>query len=409
MKKILFGILFFFSLQTFASDVFVLNDIKVAGEGASTIEAQTNAVLQGQKDAFNLLLNKIVNPDTPFSPDEEINIEDFVQDVSLSNEKITPYSYKGDLMVRFKAEPIRNLLNQKNISYLTALPQPMLLVPIFEDETQTLVFNKENPLYTYWSNENPQFDLFKITSVINNDIKLEQAQKAFEAGHFNAYKKLLNEYGVSSVLILHIKKKGDIYEVITTVLPENTAPEAHITLSVSDDRPNLERVVKDLSADAFRNMRKKWIYLSTKTPAPKTIYKMTTPISELADLKRIKDKIQQLNFAEHIEIKGFKNKMLWVDLTFQGSEAELLQKLKLNQLNLEPYTENETDEPIYLLTETVSEEIKKVQEQEDEFTFPSPVQENDLAPTLKNSHYPYKEELPLEIDSLEQQNNINTL
>ena len=64
-----------------------------------------------------------------------------------------------------------------------------------------------------------------------------------------------------------------------------------------------------------------------------------------------KDKINQLTFAEKIEIKGFKNKMLMVEFSFKGTPEELKQKLLLNKMLLEPYQiSDETD--TYLLTFT---------------------------------------------------------
>ena len=162
MKKIFTLIALFFSMNAFASDVFVLTDVSVSALGESTSDAQTKAVEMGQKEAFHLLMNKIVDRQTPVFFEEEMDVTPFVQDVSVSDEKMTSQSYKGNLTVRFKAEPIRKLLMEKEAQFLTSLPNPMLLVPVFEDETQKLVFTKDNPIYAYWLKENPKFNLFQI-------------------------------------------------------------------------------------------------------------------------------------------------------------------------------------------------------------------------------------------------------
>ena len=116
-----------------------------------------------------------------------------------------------------------------------------------------------------------------------------------------------------------------------------------------DDREDVHFVVKDLISDAFSNMGKKWVYLMTKNVAPVSIYHLLTPVSKVSELKKIKDKIAQLNFVEKVEIKGFKNKMLSVEIAFKGSIDELQRKLVLNQMSLMPYMA-ETDEKLYLLT-----------------------------------------------------------
>ena len=355
MKKIFTLIALLISMNSFASDVFVLTDVPVSAVGENTNDAQTKAVEMGQKEAFHLLMNKIVDEQTPISFEEELDVNPFVQDVSVSDEKMTAQMYKGNLTVRFKAEPIRKLLMEKGVQFLTSLPNPMLLVPVFEDETQTLVFSRENPIYAYWMIENPKFNLFQIKNVSSSDEKLQEAQRAWESNSFSSYRKILNELGVSSLLVLHIKKTGELYEVETMVLPQNSAPQAHVSLSVTDDRTSIEKVIKDLVLDTFRNMQKRWVYLSTKTASPVEIYNLVTPVSKMSDLKRVKEKINQLNFAEQVEIKGFKNKLLAVDIAFRGDLDELEQKLKLNQMRIESYGVTDTEMPLFLLTEISSD------------------------------------------------------
>ncbi len=393
MKKIFAFITFFLSFNANASDVFVLTGIPVSATGENVIKAQENAVEIGKKEAFNQLISKIVHSETPAVFDETLDISSLVQDVSLSNEKIFAQNYKGDLTVRFKAEPIRQLLTEKGVQFLNTLPEPMLLVPVFEDETKTLVFHQDNPIYTYWLSEKPTFDLFQIKMIENTPIKLNEAQKAWEQGSFEAYKKILNDNGLTSILILHIKKTGDFYTVKTSVLPDNTATEAHISLSLTDDRPDIKKVVKDLVFDAFRNMKKKWLYLSTKTSNAIEVFHLVTPVSKVSDLKRIKDKINQLSFAEQIEIKGFKNKLLSIDISFRGSADELAQKLKLHQMLIENYGLTENEQPLFLLTE-VLEHLSK----------PSNINADDTLSNTENSYQNNLNEIPEQSTELDPNN-----
>lgn len=356
MKKIFALICLLISTNAIAADVFVLTDVFVSSVGENAIEAQSKAVEIGKKQAFTMLVNKIVDAETPVQLEDDIDISTFVQDVSLSEEKMSPYSYKGNLTVRFKAEPIRNFLMEKGAKFLTSLPEPMLLIPVYEDETRTLLFSEENPILTYWNTEKPSFELFQIKSIDKEGLRNSIAQKTSLDNLSLTYEKLANQYGVSSALVLHIKKAGERYEIRTMVLPENSASQAHIVLSLTDDRPVIEKVIKDLVLDAFRNMQKKWVYLSTKTATPIELYHLVTPVSKMSDLKRIKDKIQQLNFAEKIEIKGFKNRLLSVDVAFRGDLDELEQKLKLNQMRIESYGVSDTEVPLFLLTEISDEE-----------------------------------------------------
>ena len=178
---------------------------------------------------------------------------------------------------------------------------------------------------------------------------MQEASKVWQEGLIEKQISFLNEYEVSKVLVLKIKKLNDVYQVETKVLPEESMPEAMVNFQVMDDREDIHFVVKDLIQDAFSNMEKKWIYLMTKNVAPVSVYHLLTPVSKVSELKKIKDKIAQLNFVEKVEIKGFKNKMLSVEMAFKGSLDELQKKLLLNQIGLTPYM-SETEESVYLLT-----------------------------------------------------------
>lgn len=348
MKKILMGIVTFFSVSAFASNFYVQSDILVSGEGKSVLEAQTNAVSEGQKKAFLMLLKKIA-PTVDITQFETVDVAPLVQDVSLSDEKVSATTYKGNLSVRFKSEPIYELLEGQNEPFLTSLPEPMLLVPIFEEEGKILVFNKENPILNYFYSEKPQNDFFHVKVVSDDGQKLQEAEKIWQEGLFDKHNAFLNEYEVTKALVLKIKKSMDVYQVETFVLPRESVSTAGVNFQVMDDREDVHFVVKDLISDAFSNMEKKWVYLMTKNVAPVSIYHLLTPVSKVSELKKIKDKIAQLNFVEKVEIKGFKNKMLSVEIAFKGSIDELQRKLVLNQMSLMPYMA-ETDEKLYLLT-----------------------------------------------------------
>lgn len=346
MKKILSSVIALFSIQCFASDVLVMNDIYVAAEGQTVAEAQTQAVTQGQQQAFLSLLKKMsseINPDDFI----ETDVSAFVQDVSLSDEKVSPTSYKGNLSVRFKAELVRQLLMEKGVSFLFKVPEDMFLVPIFEENGELLVFDKLNPLLPHLSNKNYS-DFFQIKTSSLDEKKLEEANLFWNNGMPDMQSSFLTDYGIGKVLVLHIKREGDVYDINTKVLPENSSVEAQVEFQMMDDRLELAHVLDDLIEDTFVRMKKKWIYLATKNVSPILTYQLLTPVSKVSDLKKIKDKINQLNFIEKVEIKGFKNKMLTVELSFRGEIEELRQKLLLNQMELLDYEQSDSENQ-YLL------------------------------------------------------------
>lgn len=356
MKKILCLLVSFFALQAYGSDFFVITNEPVFAKANNAVEAQEKAIHEGEVKAFTSLMDKlIVHPADKGKISLPNNIPTLVQDVSFSKEERSSQTYQGLLTVRFKAEPIRAMLSQTGIEYITRLPEPMLVVPVFEQEGKTLIYEAENPLYRVWRENDLQNSLFSLSLPKADEQLVQKGQEAYQNGTYAGYKTLLNENNLTATLILTIQKVQEQYHITTKVLPENSAPEAHIDLTVSDDREVLEKVLLDLSKDTVRSMTKKWLYLAQETNTVAEIYHFYTPLENMTDLGRVQKKIKELNFAQEVSIKSFSDKRLFVDITFKGSIDELSKKLALNQITVmqEPQT-SATGEPLYefVLTES---------------------------------------------------------
>lgn len=362
MRKILWGVLCFMSLQAMAGDLFVMTHIPVAAEGKNALEARDTAMREGQKKAFEALLDKIVFSEKRAAV--KVNLEEipsFVQDISVKNERMGGTRYLGDLTVRFKAPLVRTFLQKQSVSFLSRLPQPMFVVPVFNTEGQTLVFDENNPLYLTLRDQMPQNNLFELTTIgvpqdKNTFSDVISLVPPVENLSYETLKPLLNRYHLTQALLIMVSKNGMAYELSTRVLPAGSAPEAEIALNVTDDREDLIKVMKDLSTDALRSMTKKWRYLSQNTESALTLFHVFTPVEKVSDLTRVQQKIKQMRFAERVDIKGFSHKRLAVDFYFRGSEADFAQKIHLSGMRLlYAVTDDPTEKRVYLLVEENSE------------------------------------------------------
>lgn len=342
----------FLPLCVWADDVYMITGVPISGEADSAAHARETALARGKEQAFQELLDTIiaVKDREKVQINDTQLIESFVQDISVSNEKAGSTKYYGALTVRFKAPEIRKILEDAQVSFLTRLPQPFLVIPVYQNEQNTFIFSADNPLQKAIQNGMPATRLFTFQTALGDET---DAKAAFN-GIFNqsrqAFTDLIQRYYVSQILIFKIIKHGNSYQVSTTVWPNGTAPEAEVSFKVSDDRESPERICADLLHDAVRSMTKKWLYLSQNTAQPITVYQVIAPIEKVSDLSRMRQKLSRLNFADKVDIKGFSNKQLVVDFHYRGSVMELEEKLRLNNLTL-IQTTDASGQPIYQLTE----------------------------------------------------------
>ena len=282
--------------------------------------------------------------------DDEKLIESFVQDISVSNERAGSTKYYGALTVRFKAPEIRRLLEAAQVGFLARLPQPFIVIPVYQTEQGVFLFSENNPLWKAVQNDLPATRLFTFQPVRGDSDDEMLAQSGVINQNPHSLSELAQKYYVSQILILKISRQNTSYTVQTTVWPNGSAPEAEVSFKVTDDRESAQRICADLLKDTVRAMTKKWLYLTQNSAQPLTVYQVFAPIEKVSDLSRIKQKLARLNFADKVDIKGFSNKQLAVDFHYRGSVEELGEKLRLNQLVLTVNTDS-AGQPVYLLTE----------------------------------------------------------
>lgn len=339
-------------LCAWADDVYIISGVPISGESDSAARAREQALNHGKKAAFKELLDTVVavQDREKITVDDEKLIDSFVQDISVANERAGSTKYYGALTVRFKAPEIRRLLEAAQVSFLARLPQPVIVIPVYQTEQGVFLFSENNPLWKAVQNDLPATRLFTFQPVRGDSDDEMLAQSGVINQNPHSLSELAQKYYVSQILILKIIKQNTSYTVQTTVWPNGSAPEAEVSFKVTDDRESAQRICADLLKDTVRAMTKKWLYLTQNSAQPLTVYQVFAPIEKVSDLSRIKQKLARLNFADKVDIKGFSNKQLAVDFHYRGSAEELGEKLRLNQLVLTVNTDS-AGQPVYLLTE----------------------------------------------------------
>ncbi len=336
----------------YCTDVFVMTNIPIAAEGKSAVEARQKAVENGESQAFVELLDKIVasNDRHKVQIAGHDVIAPFVLDVSVANEGASSTRYSGALTVRFKGQPVRTFLESQQVSFLSRLPQPALVLPKYKEGSQIKVLDDSNPLWLAMQENMPASRLFQLTVPMGVDDEDKTAYAAVVDGNERAFHTLAQKYNVTQVMIIEVVKQDTDYTVTTRVWPKNSSPEAEIKLNLTDDRDSLPRICKDLLSDALREMSKKWLYLSQNSTQPVQLYPVIAPIEKISDYSRVRQKLQQISFADKVDIKGFSNKQLAVDFHYRGTINELGEKLRMNDLIL-TVSVDENGQPEYRLTE----------------------------------------------------------
>ncbi len=352
MKKIFLLIILLCATMGHADDLFVISDIYVRKSAPTTLEARTLAVQEGQNKAFAQLIEQLV----PFQYIETIalpqNVQPMVSDFSVDNEKSTATQYMGNLTIRFKGEKVRAFLRDKNVPFLTQLPAPVIILPIFKINNQILPFNTSNILYTNFYNQGLEGGIFNFIVPNLDDLFAAGFDANFikESSQINkSY--LQKKYGIQQIVAVVIDKTGSVYTTKTYALDKSATDLADISLTLFDDRVELDTIFTDLKSNLITSLTLKWHTLHQEQAIDKVHYKAITTINNLQQLANFERKIKSLSFLESAQIRAFFNHQLIIDMAYKGTLYELEQKLKLSKLYLSttPFI-GQDDNAIYLLS-----------------------------------------------------------
>ena len=210
MKKflaILIGIVFSSTVQ---ADLYDIGGIAIEAELTSAKEARSIAINDGQVDAFWQLMQKMVSPEDlsriPFLEQEAI--AQFVQNVSLTNEKTTATRYIATLGVRFYPDKIQSFLTELQVPFLQRSLPPTLIIPCFQKAGETLLLTDNNPVYNYLKGNHLSTIAPYTTLPVGDLEEITLTQTAWENQDYSSFLSLAEKYDTQRVLLLIIKQTG---------------------------------------------------------------------------------------------------------------------------------------------------------------------------------------------------------
>jgi len=143
------------------NDVFVVRGLKVDVTAASTAEARDKALAVGERTAFRQLLERLtLRADhvrlPAFSGGQ---IAAFVLDFEVAEEKASAVRYLATLNYSFKADAVRRLLIDREISFAETTSKPVLVLPVYQAAGTLLLWDDPNPWRQAWVQRPEKFSL----------------------------------------------------------------------------------------------------------------------------------------------------------------------------------------------------------------------------------------------------------
>ncbi len=148
-------------------DVFTVANIPVDVTAKTAAAARMQALADGEKRAFKLLLKRLtIRIDHHRLPVLEAKeISSYVQDFGVANEKNSLVRYLANLTYRFKPRDIRFLLRDSDIPFAETRSKPILVLPVYQVAGAVSLWDDPNPWWQAWVDRSKDAKSAKIVKI----------------------------------------------------------------------------------------------------------------------------------------------------------------------------------------------------------------------------------------------------
>ena len=311
--------------------------IDVTAENAAV--AREQAMQEGQKKALMAVMERItpsyVAEQLPeLVPDDILN---FVQDISVSNEKTSAVRYMATLDVRFNPEAVRELLRQNNLPYVRTSGKPLLILPIYKRSVSAtpVLWEEENAWLRSWinrSSESYMIPLFVPMGDLSDTQTLSVDQ--ILRGELTAARELAKRYAAEGILIVELVRNGQTFTVKGRAMDEATASEI----------PNFSFTVpfaRNTSTTFARSVNKVIAHLEGVWKNEQMVQfneaaslVAMTPVSDLKQWEVIKKRLDRIPLISSYSLQAARAGVLQLTIFFAESMERLQKEMGKRMLSL---------------------------------------------------------------------------
>jgi len=332
-----------------ATDVFIVQGVDVDVTADTAAQARDRALVQGQAVALRRLFSRLAlaahgDRLPEVAPERVTNL---VRDFEVANEKTSTTRYLATLRVRFKPDPIRNLLREHEVGFAETPSKPLLVLPVYGVARALALWDEPNPWREAWLMLRVADGLVPLVHPLGDlqDIASIGPEQAVD-GNRERLKAIAARYGASDVLIMRAEPRTpeapsgiDAPEPwlqvtisrLGTASPEQTRVESFRRQGEADDLEFLMNVASRIVTEIEEQWKRDNL-LRFDTSGEISV---VIPISSLAQWLTVKQRLREVPFIRRSDLLYLSRQRAAVRLNFIGDREQLRLALLQKDLILE--------------------------------------------------------------------------
>lgn len=212
------------------SKMFSASGIQVDVTAKNAAAAREQAMQDGQKRALMVVMERItpsyvIDQLAELVPDDILN---FVQDISVLNEKTSSVRYMATLEVRFNPDAVRELLRQNGLPYVRTSGKPLLILPLYKRSVSAspVLWEEDNAWLRAWINRSTESYMVPLFVPMGelSDLQTVTVDQIIN-GNLSAAQALAKRYEAEGIMIVELIRNGQTFTVKGRAMDEMTASE----------------------------------------------------------------------------------------------------------------------------------------------------------------------------------------
>ncbi|CAA6604613.1 conserved exported hypothetical protein [Rhodospirillaceae bacterium LM-1] len=319
------GLTFTLTAPAFSADILQAS-VAVDVTAQNTSAAREKALGEGQQQAFRRLLESMtVEADRGRLP-HPANWQEWVIDFSVDQEKTTPVRYLATLSVRFKAQPVRNLLRQAGISYAETVSKPVLVVPVLAQSGRGLLWDEDNGWLKAWQERPKLSSLAPVLTPMGDSWD----RQAYDVGlDRERLETLGRRYGAAQTLLAEARVSPTGID-IRLIHPNGQAALLTVANAKDQAQPPYRR-----AADAVAlQIEESWKRANLVSHDSLGALVVTVSFNGMAEWLKIREKLERVSLIRRQDMLELARNRASLALHHSGDFAQLRTALSQADLNL---------------------------------------------------------------------------
>jgi hypothetical protein len=321
-----------------SAELFEVRDVPVDVTAKSAAEARDQAVLQGQRKAFDTLIGRLVSSEDaarlPKLSDDQLT--DLVKSFEVEEEHVSDVRYIGKLAFSFREGPVRDMLAGGQVHFAETVSKPVLVVPVLTADGKSELWQDDNGWRAAWAARSPAGDLVPLLVPLGDaqDLAAIDAPQAL-AGDPAKLLPLAARYKASDALVAVAELQDGGKKLVVTGHRYGTGGNtATYQATATGDGQNLDALYAQGVQRLAEQVQSSWKQQNLVDAGSQQSLEVHVPLNGLASWVEVRRRLAQVATIKRSDLTYLSRQEARLNLVYIGDPAQLAQAVAQRDLSL---------------------------------------------------------------------------